>query len=475
MSSEVCPFCGKTYKRLKSHLPHCKAAASSKTPPTKHDVTVNQTASSTQLDSTAESTDMLTSLQSNKSKKKSAASQSLSPSSASPPSTAKKNKKKLSEQIKTASIPTATSKPKKQSLRALIEAARSEPVSTGSLEGTGTASEERLSSSTPLVADPLTSRTTAETKTNPDKDSVQDNAHAAFPSADSKPKAATRKKTKKSIPTAKDTSNSLHSEVNKSGASSRVKDNFWVDSEGEVEDLKMKSLSGLQTRITLQDVKATLGRAKDGRQSKRPSILSQIQADQKISPVPLPADSSLVTKTQQPTALQPVSRNSLKSALIPLQQLEISSPAAPLLSPSQVGKAVSVNEALKETKLLTISPSLIKFSRAEPLRADGGLKSQLEIRKENTADNKAAGAVTQRSLGQVKLRELPEWLACRTPSHPKQVVEMVQSGWQWYYKRYIDVRRGGVGGLGMLLAGYCVLSYIWSYPHIKRDRWRKYH
>ncbi|TMS22275.1 Uncharacterized protein E3U43_012540 [Larimichthys crocea] len=39
MSSEVCPFCGKTYKRLKSHLPHCKAAASSETPPTKRDVT----------------------------------------------------------------------------------------------------------------------------------------------------------------------------------------------------------------------------------------------------------------------------------------------------------------------------------------------------------------------------------------------------------------------------------------------------
>lgn len=42
------------------------------------------------------------------------------------------------------------------------------------------------------------------------------------------------------------------------------------------------------------------------------------------------------------------------------------------------------------------------------------------------------------------------------------------SGWQWYYKKYIDVKKGGVGGLGMLLAGYCVLSYIWSYPHISK-------
>uniref|UniRef100_A0AAQ4RRT5 ATP synthase subunit f, mitochondrial n=1 Tax=Gasterosteus aculeatus aculeatus TaxID=481459 RepID=A0AAQ4RRT5_GASAC len=87
----------------------------------------------------------------------------------------------------------------------------------------------------------------------------------------------------------------------------------------------------------------------------------------------------------------------------------------------------------------------------------------------------SSGGLAQRSLAQVKLRELPEWLTCRTPSHPREVVEMVQGGWQWYYKKYIDVKKGGAGGLGMLLAGYCALSYIWSYPHMKRDRWRKYH
>lgn len=40
------------------------------------------------------------------------------------------------------------------------------------------------------------------------------------------------------------------------------------------------------------------------------------------------------------------------------------------------------------------------------------------------------------------------------------------SGWLWYYRRYIDVKKGSVGGLSMLLAGYCVLSYVWSYPHL---------
>lgn len=38
------------------------------------------------------------------------------------------------------------------------------------------------------------------------------------------------------------------------------------------------------------------------------------------------------------------------------------------------------------------------------------------------------GVLTERSLGQVRLRELPQWLAYKTPSHPKDVVKMVQGG-----------------------------------------------
>uniref|UniRef100_A0A3Q2Y444 Uncharacterized protein n=1 Tax=Hippocampus comes TaxID=109280 RepID=A0A3Q2Y444_HIPCM len=83
-----------------------------------------------------------------------------------------------------------------------------------------------------------------------------------------------------------------------------------------------------------------------------------------------------------------------------------------------------------------------------------------------------------RSLGQVTLRELPEWMACRMYSYALGLLKICcasPTGWQWYYRKYIDVRKGGVGGLGMLLAGYCVLSYVWSYPHLKHERWRKYH
>ncbi|XP_064891122.1 mitochondrial nucleoid-associated protein 1 isoform X2 [Columba livia] len=50
-----------------------------------------------------------------------------------------------------------------------------------------------------------------------------------------------------------------------------------------------------------------------------------------------------------------------------------------------------------------------------------------------------------------------------------------QQAWSSYYNKYINVKRGGPAGISMLLAGYCLLSYSWSYQRLKRHRWRKYH
>ncbi|CAM4711287.1 unnamed protein product [Leuciscus chuanchicus] len=83
--------------------------------------------------------------------------------------------------------------------------------------------------------------------------------------------------------------------------------------------------------------------------------------------------------------------------------------------------------------------------------------------------------LVQRKLGDVQLNKLGVWLAARTPVSPGEIVTMLKQGWQWYYRKYIDVRRGGIGGISMLLTGYCVLCYIWRYPHLKNERWRKYH
>ncbi|XP_052427051.1 uncharacterized protein si:dkey-21c1.4 [Carassius gibelio] len=89
--------------------------------------------------------------------------------------------------------------------------------------------------------------------------------------------------------------------------------------------------------------------------------------------------------------------------------------------------------------------------------------------------NQSEVPVVQWKLGDVRLNELGVWFGARAPLSPREIVTMSKQGWQWYYRKYIDVRRGGIGGISMLLTGYCVLCYIWNYPHLKKEFWRKYH
>ncbi|KAM9258165.1 mitochondrial nucleoid-associated protein 1 [Cariama cristata] len=84
------------------------------------------------------------------------------------------------------------------------------------------------------------------------------------------------------------------------------------------------------------------------------------------------------------------------------------------------------------------------------------------------------GPLSERRLMDVRLGELPVWLATRDLS-PQGLLGGVQKAWSSYYDKYINVKRGGPAGISMLLAGYCLLSYGWNYQHIKCHRWRKYH
>lgn len=43
-------------------------------------------------------------------------------------------------------------------------------------------------------------------------------------------------------------------------------------------------------------------------------------------------------------------------------------------------------------------------------------------------------------------------------------------GYDRYYNKYINVKKGGIGGVAMVLAGYVVLSYVWGYDHISKKR-----
>lgn len=38
-----------------------------------------------------------------------------------------------------------------------------------------------------------------------------------------------------------------------------------------------------------------------------------------------------------------------------------------------------------------------------------------------------------------------------------------------YYNKYINVKKGGIGGIAMLVTGYVVLSYMWEYDHISKN------
>eukprot|EP00062_Callorhinchus_milii_P004563 gi/632943069/ref/XP_007886759.1/ PREDICTED: uncharacterized protein C17orf80 homolog [Callorhinchus milii] len=89
-------------------------------------------------------------------------------------------------------------------------------------------------------------------------------------------------------------------------------------------------------------------------------------------------------------------------------------------------------------------------------------------------NEKSKVSLSERHLMHVTLNELPSWLAARDHS-PKGLITAVQRGYDRYYNKYINVKRGSFGGVTMLLVGYATLSYIWSYNHIKHHRRRKFH
>ncbi|XP_042303877.1 uncharacterized protein C17orf80 homolog isoform X2 [Sceloporus undulatus] len=82
--------------------------------------------------------------------------------------------------------------------------------------------------------------------------------------------------------------------------------------------------------------------------------------------------------------------------------------------------------------------------------------------------------LAERCLMDVKLQDLPAWLATRDLS-PQGMLRVTRRAWNGYYNKYINVKKGRMAGISMLLLGYCFLSYAWSYEHIKQSRWQKYH
>uniref|UniRef100_A0ABM5EZY9 ATP synthase F(0) complex subunit f, mitochondrial n=1 Tax=Pogona vitticeps TaxID=103695 RepID=A0ABM5EZY9_9SAUR len=85
-----------------------------------------------------------------------------------------------------------------------------------------------------------------------------------------------------------------------------------------------------------------------------------------------------------------------------------------------------------------------------------------------------AVSIKDQKLMDVKLGQLPSWLAARDFSL-KGIVYGSIAIKERFFAKYINVKNMGIGGISMLLTGYVVMSYMWSYPHIKTERMRKYH
>lgn len=416
-------------------MPHCKAAGSSRKPPTQHHVTANQppcqlaagaserTPKGKESVRTASSTTDLQTKNLKVSASKRLQTSTLETSTLLLP-LANKKKQKLADQIRMA-IASPTPKQKIKSLP-LIQAAKSKQVSKESLEGTRFA-KNLLSGSTPFITATHNPRATiqAETRINTDTDLDKD-VSLAF-STDTNPKGVPKNKVPRMKKAAESVATTTKAPDSLDSLGIPKKDNLWVNSEEEIENLLVnklpkKSRSGHQARIVLQDVKAALRRDKTTSQSSRASVLSRTETVDDISnksrlgssfsPVTLVTDTTDQASTGSRhalTELQSVEKKSLMCSQASVQhpaspQLKLTSPVIPLLTGhplSQVSQPalslpVSMREGLK-TGLLSVSPApshplllapRMRVKTEERLTSE---RSQLYVRKENDAHSQTEG------------------------------------------------------------------------------------
>nr|XP_035924663.1 ATP synthase subunit f, mitochondrial-like [Halichoerus grypus]XP_035924664.1 ATP synthase subunit f, mitochondrial-like [Halichoerus grypus]XP_035924665.1 ATP synthase subunit f, mitochondrial-like [Halichoerus grypus]XP_035924666.1 ATP synthase subunit f, mitochondrial-like [Halichoerus grypus] len=81
--------------------------------------------------------------------------------------------------------------------------------------------------------------------------------------------------------------------------------------------------------------------------------------------------------------------------------------------------------------------------------------------------------VKEKKLMDVKLGELPSWILMRDFT-PKGIAGAFQRGYYRYYK-YVNVKKGGVAEISMVLAAYVLFNYCPCYKELKQERLRKYH
>ncbi|CAD7678916.1 unnamed protein product [Nyctereutes procyonoides] len=81
--------------------------------------------------------------------------------------------------------------------------------------------------------------------------------------------------------------------------------------------------------------------------------------------------------------------------------------------------------------------------------------------------------VKEKMLMEVKLGELPGWILMQDFTS-KGITGTFQRGYYRYYNKYINVKKGGVAGISMVLAAYVLFNYCCSYKELKHQQLRKY-
>lgn len=358
----MCPFCGKTYKRLKSHLPHCKAASP---PPISHEAA--QTSAQHQLSHKSSPQKLTVSAgpQSKQSKPASAArsqtAASASPQSAGPasvPSSARMKKQKLSEQIKAALVPSTvslmsqpqpprptTSKTKRKTVQGLLEAAG------------------------PQVRAPE-GPSPAQYVTKPG--TVGDASRPASQPTSNRGSSETKVSGKQATPAVSVTQNFR---TNENIVKPRVRKTDLVATEREIDDLSvnMDSGNGHQAKIILQDVKAVLGRDRNSLKPSRPSILVQIHSSDHSTPSSSlsqappatgnPDDQLVRTSSASPS--QPALPPARLSSQVHRAMKALSSESPSLGQFSSTNLSAATVEAIKEAKPLEGGKPTVSDSRTE--------------------------------------------------------------------------------------------------------------
>uniref|UniRef100_A0A8C8Y8Y7 ATP synthase F(0) complex subunit f, mitochondrial n=1 Tax=Panthera leo TaxID=9689 RepID=A0A8C8Y8Y7_PANLE len=82
--------------------------------------------------------------------------------------------------------------------------------------------------------------------------------------------------------------------------------------------------------------------------------------------------------------------------------------------------------------------------------------------------------VKEKKLMDVKLGELPGWILMRDFT-PRGIAGAFQRGYYRYYNKYVNVKKGSVAGISMVLAAYVLFNYCRCYKELKHERLRKYH